>query len=201
MNARRAAFLDRDGVINYDRGYVHRPEQFEFVPGVFEAVRELRRLEFVPVIVTNQSGIGRGIYSASDCDSLTTWMMQRFASEGAEIGAVYYCPHHPSDALDSYRVACDCRKPAPGMLFAAARDLNLDLPRSTMFGDRTSDLEAAQAGGIEHRFLLGTDGALPPDAAHPASALPSPTYSDLLAAVSSPQFQQLAQVSVIKETI
>ncbi|MBA3354236.1 MAG: HAD-IIIA family hydrolase, partial [Blastocatellia bacterium] len=85
MNARRAAFLDRDGVINYDRGYVHRPEQFEFVPGVFEAVRELRRLEFVPVIVTNQSGIGRGIYSASDFDSLTSWMMQRFASEGAAI--------------------------------------------------------------------------------------------------------------------
>ena len=201
MNARRAAFLDRDGVINYDRGYVHRPEQFEFVPGVFEAVRELRRLEFVPVIVTNQSGIGRGIYSASDFDSLTTWMMQRFASEGAAIGAVYYCPHHPSDALDSYRVACDCRKPAPGMLFAAARDLNLDLPRSTMFGDRTSDLEAAQAAGIEGRFLLGTDGALAPDAAHPALPLPSPTYSDLLAAVSSPQFQQLAQVSMMKEAI
>lgn len=201
MSARRAAFLDRDGVINYDRGYVHRPEQFEFVPGVFEAVRELRRLAFVPVVVTNQSGIGREIYSASDFDSLTSWMTQRFASEGAPIGAVYYCPHHPSDALNSYRIACDCRKPAPGMLFAAARDLNLDLARSAMFGDRISDIEAAQAAGIEHCFLLGTDGALTAGAAHLASALSSATYPDLLAAVSSPSFQQFAQESVKKESI
>jgi len=201
MKARRAAFLDRDGVINYDRGYVHRPEQFEFVPGVFEAVRDLQRLEFMPVVVTNQSGIGREIYSASDFNSLTSWMMQRFASEGAPIGAVYYCPHHPSEALNSYRVACDCRKPAPGMLFAAARDLNLDLALSAMFGDRISDIEAAHAAGIEHCFLLGTSGALTADAVPVASDISRTTYPDLRAAISSAQFQLFAQMSVMKESI
>ena len=189
----RAAFIDRDGVINVDRAYVYRREEFEFVSGVFEAVRELRRLGFIPVVVTNQSGIGRGVYTEDDFNALTDWMKQQFTAEGAPIDAVYYCPHHPSDALDDYRFVCDCRKPAPGMLLAAARDLDLELRRSVMFGDRVSDLEAARAAGIEHRFLLGTDGKHAPDTTLVTAGLHSASFRNLLDAVLSPDLQKLAR--------
>ena len=195
--ARRAAFLDRDGVINVDLPYVHRREDFELVPGVFEAVRELRRLGFVPVVVTNQSGIGRGFYTETDFNTLTDWMKQRFAAEGAAIDAVYFCPHHPSDAIDAYRIACDCRKPSSGMLLAAARDLNLDLVNSAMFGDRASDLEAAQTAGVRHRFLLGTDGRRAPDTTLIAPGLSSAAFCNLLEAALSAQLQQLARTSPV----
>lgn len=192
MSLRPAAFLDRDGVINADRGYIYQREAFDFLPGVFDAVRELRRLAFVPVIVTNQSGIGRGFYSESDFNRLTEWMKQRFTAEGAPIDAVYFCPHHAVEAGDAYRLACDCRKPAPGMLLAAGRDLNLDLSRSAMFGDRASDLEAAQAAGVRTRFLLATNGTDPTDAAELPPGLCSAAFGNLLDAALSPQLRQLA---------
>lgn len=195
MNVRSAALIDRDGVINVDRAYVHRHEDFEFVPGVFEAVRELRRLGLVPVVLTNQSGIGRGLYTESDFNSLTDWMKQRFAAEGAAIDAVYFCPHHPIDALDAYRLVCNCRKPAPGMLLAAAHDLDLDLSRSVMFGDRASDLEAAQVAGVEHRFLLGTDGKCPPDTTLLPAGLHSASFRNLLEAALSPELQRCVRAN------
>jgi D-glycero-D-manno-heptose 1,7-bisphosphate phosphatase len=195
MSVRRAAFIDRDGVINVDRAYVHRREEFEFVSGVFEAARELRRLGFVLVVVTNQSGIGRGIYTEAEFDALTEWMKQRFAAEGAPIDAVYFCPHHPFDALDAYRLVCDCRKPAPGMLLAAVRDLCLDLRSSVMFGNSASDLQAAQAAGVEHRFLLGTDGKCWPDTTLLPAGLHSASFRSLLDAVLSPELQTLARAN------
>lgn len=155
---RRAAFLDRDGVINIDRGYVYRLEHFAFVPGVISAARRLVELDFALVVVTNQSGIGRGLYSVAEFEALTTWMKQQFASAGAPVSAVYFCPHHPSEAVGEFRRECMCRKPQPGMLYAAAQDLALDLSRSVSFGDRGSDLLAAQAAGVPTRVLLGTDG-------------------------------------------
>lgn len=158
-----AAFLDRDGVINVDHGYVVRREDFVLVPGVLEAARTLAGLGFQLVVVTNQSGIGRGLYTAADFDALTDWMRGVFAEAGAPLAGVYYCPHHPTDAVGPYRTACRCRKPQPGMLLDAARELRLDLARSVLFGDKPSDLEAAQAAGVPQRVLLGTDGhALPP---------------------------------------
>jgi len=192
MSVRRAAFIDRDGVINVDRAYVHRREDFEFVSGVFEAARELRRLGFFLVVVTNQSGIGRGIYTQPEFDALTDWMKQQFAVERAPIDAVYFCPHHPVDAVDAYRRVCDCRKPAPGMLLSAGRDLDLDLRSSVMFGDRVSDLEAALAAGVEHRFLLGTDGKCPPDTTLLPASLHSASFRNLLDAVLSPEVQRIA---------
>ena len=165
---RRAAFLDRDGVINLDHGYVSRREDFTFVPGVLDGARHLHALGFALVVVTNQSGIGRGLYSISDYEQLTTWMKGRFAAEGAPLAGVYYCPHHPTDAKDDYRKSCDCRKPAPGMLLAAARDLDLDLGASVLFGDKESDLLAAVAAGVPVRVLLGTDARWTP-------AVPEPT--------------------------
>jgi D-glycero-D-manno-heptose 1,7-bisphosphate phosphatase len=162
---RRAAFLDRDGVINVDRGYVFRREDFEFVPGALGACARLHRLGFALVVATNQSGIGRGMYTEDDYRQLTEWMQAQFAAAGAPLSGIYHCPHHPEARLAAYRFACACRKPAPGMLLAAAHDLALDLARSILFGDKASDMAAAAAAGVPWRVLLGTDGlGLPPSA-------------------------------------
>jgi D-glycero-D-manno-heptose 1,7-bisphosphate phosphatase len=155
---RRAAFLDRDGVINLDHGYVYRVEDFEFVPGVLESAAELVRLGLLLVVVTNQAGIGRGMYSEEDFAKLTHWMRARFAERAGPIAAVYHCPHHPSLATGALRVACDCRKPAPGMLLRAQRDLDIDLARSVFFGDKCDDMRAGLAAGVGTRVLLGKDG-------------------------------------------
>lgn len=184
---RRAAFLDRDGVINLDRGYVYRVEDFTFVPGVLEAAHRLHCAGFVLVVVTNQSGIGRGLYSPADFDALTAWMAQRFAAAGAPLGRVYFCPHHPTQARGSYRIACACRKPAAGMLRDAARDLDLDLPRCVMFGDRESDLLAAQTAGVATRVLLNTDGT-GTAAPAPASPLATARFASLAAALDDAAF-------------
>lgn len=163
MTLRRAAFLDRDGVINVDRGYVYRPADFEFVAGVFEGAAALQRLGFLLVVVTNQSGIGRRLYSEDDVLELHRWMANEFAQRSIRIDGIFYCPHHPVDAVGSYRRECECRKPAPGMLLRAARELSLDLTRSAMFGDRISDLQAAAAAQVPLRYLLGTDGFRRPE--------------------------------------
>jgi len=159
---RRAAFLDRDGVINVDPGHVYRVEDFEFVPGSLEACAALARSGLALVVVTNQSGIGRGLYTEADFHALTAWMKERFADAGAALAGVYFCPHHPSAASGSYRTACDCRKPQPGMLLSAARELSLDLAGSILFGDKCEDLQAARSAGVRHRFLLGKDGRVAP---------------------------------------
>jgi D-glycero-D-manno-heptose 1,7-bisphosphate phosphatase len=155
---RPAAFLDRDGVINIDHGYVALREQFEWVPGVREAAAQLHRAGFALVVITNQSGIGRGLYTEADFLRLTDWMRNEFAAAGAPLAGVYFCPHHPTDAVGEFRKDFDCRKPAPGMLLKAAAELSLDLGRSVVFGDKASDLQAAAAAGVSERVLLSTDG-------------------------------------------
>lgn len=177
--ARRAAFLDRDGVINVDRGYVHRIEDFEFVPGALDACRELARRGWLLVVATNQSGIGRGFYGEQDFRRLTDWMSARFNEHGAPLAGVYFCPHHPSKA-------CQCRKPAPGMLLAAASELSLDLGRSMLFGDKCDDLMAARAAGIAQRVLLAKDGRGDPRDDCEAG-LAQARFADLRAAVASPE--------------
>ncbi|WP_018137965.1 MULTISPECIES: D-glycero-beta-D-manno-heptose 1,7-bisphosphate 7-phosphatase [unclassified Thioalkalivibrio] len=157
----RALFLDRDGVINVDHGYVHRPDQVEFVPGIFELVAAATSRHWPVVVVTNQSGIGRGYYGDSDFRQLTDWMRERFAERGGRIEAVYHCPHHPHDAQPDYRRACPDRKPEPGMLLRARDDLDLDLPGSVLVGDRASDLEAARRAGVGARLLFDPSGAEP----------------------------------------
>ena len=189
MTLRPAAFLDRDGVINLDRGYVFRAADFEFVTGVFEGAAALQRLGFALVVLTNQSGIGRGLYSESDFLALTRWMNARFEQHSVHIDGVFYCPHHPTEAFGDYRCECDCRKPAPGMLQRAARELDLDLTRSAMFGDRESDLQAAAAAGVPLRYLLGTNGSsrpAPPDIA----GLSIAQFSNLQQAAASVEFHE-----------
>lgn len=150
-----ALFLDRDGVINVDRGYVHRIDDFEFVPGIFELARfASRNLAWPIVVATNQAGIGRGYYDEAAFDALTRWMCERFAAEGAPISKVYHCPYHPEHGIGHYRQDHPWRKPNPGMLMQAAQDLNLVLARSVLIGDKMSDIACARAAGVEHRILI-----------------------------------------------
>jgi D-glycero-D-manno-heptose 1,7-bisphosphate phosphatase len=182
--ARAAAFLDRDGVINVDRGYTYRIDDFEFVDGTLAAAARLHAMGFALVVVTNQSGIGRGLYTVADFGVLTDWMRAQFAAAGAPLAGVYWCPHHPTDAVGAYRRECACRKPAPGMLLAAMRDLDLDPARSVLFGDKRADLEAAAVAGVAERVLLGHNGAAlpdPADARGPATA----SFASLAAAVDA----------------
>ncbi len=152
---RPALFLDRDGIINADRGFVARREDFVWQDGIFPLVRAALAMGFVPVIVTNQSGIGRGLYTEEDYASLTRWMLERFATELAPIARVYHCPYHPEAELPQFRAVHPWRKPAPGMLLAAQEDLNLDLSASILLGDRWSDIEAGMAAGVGTIVLVG----------------------------------------------
>jgi len=152
---RRALFLDRDGVINVDHGYVHRVDRFEFVPGIFDLVRFWTNDLQQPVVVaTNQSGIGRGYFDERAYADLTHWMCERFAAERASIARVYHCPYHPQHGIGEYRRDHPWRKPNPGMFLQAASDLDLDLAQSALVGDRMSDIAAAVAAGIGLRILL-----------------------------------------------
>ena len=156
-----AAFLDRDGVINADHGYVVRWEEFELLPGVEAALQELQNLGYQLVIVTNQSGIGRGLYTELDFTALNQALKAHLDTNGIDIAGIYHCPHHPSEALGEYLQVCDCRKPAPGLLLAAMADLGIDPEQSIMVGDKPSDMEAALRAGVMRRFQV-TTGAVEP---------------------------------------
>lgn len=155
---RKAAFLDRDGVINIDHAYVSRREDFEWVEGVLDAARKLYEAGYALVVVTNQSGIGRGYYTETDFEALNVYMFRMFEEAGAPLAGIYFCPHHPEKAIGAYKIACTCRKPQPGMILRAAEEMSIDLSQSILFGDKESDMQAAQAAGIPRRILLGKDG-------------------------------------------
>jgi len=150
----RAVFLDRDGVINKDTGYVHLVDDFEYIDGVFDACLALKKMGYLLVVVTNQSGIARGMYSEDDFHSLTEWMDWNFADKGVDLDGIYYCPHHPEKGIGEYKQDCDCRKPKPGMLLDAAKFLKIDLANSIMVGDKADDMRAAKAAGIGKSILV-----------------------------------------------
>ncbi|MDZ7641589.1 MAG: D-glycero-beta-D-manno-heptose 1,7-bisphosphate 7-phosphatase [Desulfurivibrio sp.] len=160
---KKAAFLDRDGVINADRGYVHHPADFVFIDGAFAACRHLQRGGYLLVIVTNQSGIARGLYSETDFQNLTAWMRKRFQEEGVDITAVYHCPHHPEHGAVAAG-GCPCRKPAPGMLTRAITELDIAPEASLMIGDKESDMQAAAAAGIKRKILVRASRQINPQA-------------------------------------
>ncbi|GLS03831.1 D,D-heptose 1,7-bisphosphate phosphatase [Chitiniphilus shinanonensis] len=152
---RPALFLDRDGVINVDHGYVYQAENFSFLPGIFELVQFANKLNYLVIVVTNQSGIGRGYYTEKDFHKLMTWMKARFKEHEAEIDGIYFCPFHPEYGVGEYRRTSDLRKPGPGMIMCAADDFGIDLSHSIMVGDNITDMQAGLAAGVGTLLYLG----------------------------------------------
>lgn len=152
----KALFLDRDGVVNVDHGYLIKSSDVEFVNGIFELCKQAKELGYLIVIVTNQSGIARGLYTEQQFQQLMQWMKSQFAEKGITLDGVYFCPHHPTKGQGKYLTQCSCRKPKPGMLLDAAQHLSIDLSASIMIGDKESDIEAAIAAGIEKNFLVSS---------------------------------------------
>ena len=186
--ARPAVFLDRDGVINRDHAYVHRWEDFEFMPGAVDAMRRLQQAGFALVVVTNQSGLARGYYSPEQFDDLTKQMCAHLVQEGVELLGVYHCPHHPKGVVEGLAKDCDCRKPEPGMILQAAQDHGLDLGASVMVGDKRSDIEAARAAGVGKAYLVtdrGAGAASSQDEAAQTDVVPDACFADLADCVNS----------------
>jgi D-glycero-D-manno-heptose 1,7-bisphosphate phosphatase len=157
----RALLLDRDGVINVDYGHVSRAEDFTFVDGIFDLVRTANTRGYEVVVVTNQAGIAKGLYSEAQFVSLMQWVSQQFIAQGALIDAVYYCPCHPDHGVAPYRADSEGRKPRPGMIHRAAAERGLLLAESVMVGDRVSDMQAGTAAGVGGLFLFNSPDAFP----------------------------------------
>jgi D-glycero-D-manno-heptose 1,7-bisphosphate phosphatase len=157
-SARRAAvFLDRDGVINLDNGYTHRPDELVVLPGVVEELRRLHSLGYLLVVVTNQAGIARGYYTERDYETFMTYLRSELASRDVVVDVAYHCPHHPEGSVPQYAIKCDCRKPKPGMLLAAMRDYGIQAAESWLVGDKLSDVQAGVAAGIPQAQCLLVD--------------------------------------------
>jgi len=153
----RALFLDRDGVINHEVGYLHHPADVRWIDGIVPLCLTAQSLGYKLVVVTNQSGIARGYYTEQDFQDLMLWMRTELLRNGVTLDAVYHCPYHP-EGVGEYKRQHEDRKPGPGMLLRAARDLSLDLTQSILIGDRCSDIAAANAAGLQQAFLLaGTE--------------------------------------------
>ena len=165
MGKQKAVFLDRDGTINEEVQYLSNIADFRFIAGVPEALRRLKDAGFLLVVVTNQSGIGRGYYDEAALASVHAHMHAELAVYGASIDACYFCPHHPEHALGSYRQECACRKPLPGMLQQAAEDLDIDLSSSFMIGDKLMDVQAGLNAGCTSLMVLTGYGAAQADEA------------------------------------
>ncbi|MCW5198913.1 HAD family hydrolase [Desulfobulbus sp. F4] len=156
MILKPAVFLDRDGTINEQMGYINHLSRFVLLPGVSEAVHKLNKHDIPVVVVTNQSGLARGYFPASLLAAVHAEMERLLAAEGAYLDGIYFCPHHPEAKEEQYRQTCRCRKPQTELLEQAAIDLNLDISRSFMIGDRWSDLECGvRAGAIPVLVLTG----------------------------------------------
>ncbi|MDP3465050.1 MAG: D-glycero-beta-D-manno-heptose 1,7-bisphosphate 7-phosphatase [Sulfuricurvum sp.] len=148
----KALFLDRDGVVNIEKNYLHKIEEFELVEGIVEVCRAYQESGYLIIIVTNQSGISRGYYSEEDFAILSEWMVEHFKTLGITITHIYHCPHHES--IDG---VCECRKPESGMFLSAQREHNLDMASSVMIGDNERDIEAALRAEVGMNILLSTD--------------------------------------------
>jgi D-glycero-D-manno-heptose 1,7-bisphosphate phosphatase len=152
---KQAIFLDRDGVINIDRGYVHRKEDFCWVDGAIEAIRQFNELDYLVFVVTNQGGIARAFYTEQNVLDLHNWLQSELNKQGAHIDQFYYCPHHVEGSVPEHSHVCNCRKPEPGMILTAAREWPVDLSRSVMIGDKPSDMEAAKRAGVKGYLFSG----------------------------------------------
>lgn len=159
----KAVFLDRDGVINIDTGYVSHSDDFEFIEGVIEACQKIKAKGYQLVVITNQSGIARGYFSEDEFMTLTEWMDWSLADKGVDLDGIYFCPHHPEKGIGDYKQACDCRKPRPGMINSAVKHLDIDLSQSFLVGDKVSDLKAGKTAGVATNILVRTGKAITPE--------------------------------------
>ncbi len=151
----RALFLDRDGIINEEVGYLYRADDVRFVPGIFDLCRTAQALQYRLIVVTNQAGIARGLYTEADFHILTDWMQQQFELRSVKLDAVYYCPFHPQHGVGRYKQDHADRKPGIGMLRRGAAQFGLELQQSVLVGDRCSDIAAANTAGLREAFLMG----------------------------------------------
>ena len=151
MGKRSAAFFDRDGTINVNYGHVYKPADLTFVEGTPEVIRKYNDAHIPVIVVTNQAGIAKGMYTEADMHRFNSYMNRCLREKyNAHIDAFYFCPHHPD-----YTGECDCRKPQPGMFFRAAKEWNIDLSKSIMYGDKESDKQAAERAGISRFVWIG----------------------------------------------
>jgi D-glycero-D-manno-heptose 1,7-bisphosphate phosphatase len=161
--SRAALFLDRDGVINVDHAYVFKKEDFEFIDGIFELCRFAKQRGFLVCVITNQAGIGRGYYTEKDFLELTDWMCGVFREQGSAVDKVYFCPTHPEYGIGEYKTDSIFRKPGPGMIVQAARELELDLVNSVLVGDKETDIQAGIAAGVGRNLLYRAMGLEAPE--------------------------------------
>lgn len=151
---RKVAFLDRDGVINHDTGYISKWDDFKIFDGVISALSSLVEGGYELVIITNQSGIARGLFTNSEYQNLTQTMKEFFLKHKITFLDIYHCPHHPDGNIPSTSIECDCRKPRPGMILNAAKKYDIDLNSSILIGDKISDIECGKNAGIKKNYLI-----------------------------------------------
>lgn len=169
---RRAVFVDRDGTLIAERGYLDRLDAVELFAWSAAAIRDLRAAGFAVIVITNQAGVARGFFDEAFVRATHAHLDRLLAAEGAAVDGYYYCPHHPEGRVDSYRITCRCRKPAPGMLEAAARDYGIDLSRSFMIGDKWLDVATAKNAGASGILVRSGYGAAA-EAERPQDVVPS----------------------------
>jgi D-glycero-D-manno-heptose 1,7-bisphosphate phosphatase len=155
---RRAVFMDRDGTISEEVGYVNHPARYRVFPYSGEAVRLLNEAGWLAILVTNQAGVARGYFTEDVITAVHSVLTDELEKKGARLDAIYYCAHHPSVGEEPYRSDCDCRKPKPGLIERAARDFEIDLSQSWMIGDRYSDIELARNAHVRACFVLSGYG-------------------------------------------
>ena len=155
---KKAIFFDRDGTLNVEVGYLYKIEDFKWIDGAVDAIKFCNQNNYLAIVVTNQSGIARGFYSAADVDRLHSWINEELSKIGAHIDAFYYCPHHPRGAVEKYSVECECRKPRPKMILDAIKHFDIDRAQSLMIGDTQRDVEAGANAGV--RSILFNGGNL-----------------------------------------
>ena len=154
MKKNPAIFLDRDGTINEEVGYLDSIDKLRIIPAAFEAIRLINKSCMKAVVITNQAGVARGLFTEEFVRKINGQIQSVLLEKGAVIDRFYFCPHHPTEGHDPYRRICDCRKPAPGLLYQAAADLDIDLNRSYFIGDRFQDMEAAHRAGAKGVLVL-----------------------------------------------
>lgn len=153
----KAIFLDRDGTLNFEKNYLYKVEDFEFIPGMPEAIKLWNNLGYLVIIVTNQAGVARGYYKEEDIKILHEYINYKLEEINAHIDAFYYCPHHPVHGIGEYKVDCNCRKPKTGMLERAILDFDIDVTHSYLFGDQDSDIKAGEAMEIKSYKVDGKE--------------------------------------------